>query len=682
MAKNIYNDNSLLGKSLYNLQPGVKLDQSSLGSYLTNYISTVDLVVTDGNSPDFSSVSSNSLKSNVVESTNVTVGGLSIIQANQQIVNNSIIQNTMITTSLYSSTGELATGYSVITLDVPYIYNEPDHILDSSKNEGPENFLEVKNSKFKVTGPFTFIKSIKTSIKTPTITLGYYDREESTYSKSTTLDLTTYDKGIVMERVENNNKTLDGIKFSYIGYSQNLDRFVMYKDGVYIGTDEYFYSNMDGSLNTKKGILNEYNIGRNPNTIGVMEGTSTLEVDAIYTNDIFASDHTNSRSLNLYSYDTMSINVNRANGDTNQNRNFDLHLNVGGRIIVSSEGQGTVQTSGADYIIESTTGTFINAYNPAKPTYMEVPVKIGYKSLVNVDNYLQTTYISSGVDTRNKDTMIEFGGNFTASEGIDAGSVVLIDNSITGHSDNDIHGIYSRPTINVPNNNAINNVSNLTLSAPILNLGSGSSVGTSSTIHVTGSTSNATNNYSILSSQGEVRFLGNQSSGAYMGWSDNTLNLYNSRLYINSEQSNLPILSFGKTGSFTKFYNIQRMNVDGVNELYVDGISLRILLEDNTSYTITGTIMAVQGSNTCASYKVEYCLSIRNGIKNEKCYKLNVLTCDVDVDDNEIFDLIIGYSGDESNFVIGDAFIVTGSNTNNTNTNWYGLLEITMLEKP
>ncbi len=688
MSKDIYNNSTFLGKSLYNIQPSGQVNKSALNSYLNSFIGSGD---TSGDSANqiFGIVTADIVNTNIISSLQeISVGSgglLRIVPIDQQIINDAFTYGVMVTTNLYSQQADKALGYTSIKLDVPYVYNTPDHVLISQNKEAPDNFLEISNSKFRVTGPFTNIKSTKTAFKSPTITLGYYDREESSFAGATTLDFKTYDKGIVMERVESDAKTVDGIKFSYIGYSQNLGtngRFVLYNDGKYTGTETYSYPKMDGTPSRETGVLTEYQISRNPSTIGTSEGTSVLEVDTIYTNNIIAADHTNSRKLNLHAYDTMTIGVNRAPGDTDPNKSFDLLLDVAGKIIVSSSGSsGTIQTSQNDYRIQSETGTFINAYNPDEPTYSSVPVYIGYNSLVDVNNWLRTTYISTGVTTRNADTMVEIGGNFIASDGIGAGSKLLIDGSITGDTNNDIHGIYSNPTINVPTNNSTNYVSNVTLQPATLNIGSGSSVNTSSTLHVIGATTNATHNYSILSSAGDVKFLGLQTTGASMTWSNDSLNLYNARLYVNSETSDLPVLSFGEPGSEINIFTIKRMEVDGSNELFLDGVGSRIQLADNRTYSVTGTITASQG-NAVASFEIKYCLSINNGIKTQKWYTLNEIYCDIDVTDQRIFDVIVGYSGDATLFTNGDGLTITGTNINNTNTNWYGILEITALEKP
>lgn len=682
MSKSIYGYDTL-GKSLYNLRTTGYVEGPALNNFLDNFINGITPEGGSSGSGDqiFSVLSSDISNTNIINVIDeLAIGSgnlLRIIPLNQQIINDAFTYGVMITTNLYSPQTGSALGYTSIKLDVPYVYNEPDHILVAINKEAPDNFLEVSNSKFRVTGPFTFIKSIKTSVKTPTVTLGYYDREESTFESSSTLEFKEYDKGIVMERVENDDRTLDGIKFSYMGYSQVLDRFVMYRDGQYTGTELYKYPKMDGTPSNETGILNEYNIDRNPATIGLPAGNSKLEVDTIYVNNITSSDHTNTSKLTLSSHDNMTISVNRAPGDTDPNKNFDLLFDVAGKIIVNSSGAGTIQSSTSDYRIQSETGTFINAYNSDNPNLMAVPVYIGYGSTISIDNYLKTTYISTGVSTRNIDTMVEIGGTFTASGGVGAGSKLLVDGTIIGNTDNDVYGIYSKPTIDVPaGNNFVNYVSNVTLQPPVLNIGSGSDVDTSATLHVIGATANATNNYSILSSQGDVRFLGSSTTGAYMGWSNDALNLFNSRLYIDS------VLSFGIPGTNTNFYTLKREGVNGTNELFVDGISTRIELENDTSYTITGTIMACQGTDTCASYRVEYCLSIRNGVKKEKYQRLTVIVCDIDVSDNEIFDVIVGYSGNVTNFTNGDYITVTGTNTNNTNTNWLALLEVLVLKKP
>lgn len=686
MSKDLYNGGGFLGKSLYNIQPSGKIPDSALSGFLNNFIGTVENT-SSGTAGDeiFGIITADIVNTNIINSAeeiSIGTGGLlRIIPLDQQRINDAFVYGTMITTNLYSTQGENATGYTSIKLGVPYVYNKPDMVLNPINKEAPDNFLEVANSKFRVTGPFTNIKSTKVSFKTPNITLGYYDREESGLEGSTTLDLKTYDKGIVMERVETNERDVDKIKKSFMGYSQDLGRFVMYSDAVYTGTDTYKYPKMDGSAGILTGVLEEYNIDRNPTTVGQIAGNSVLEVDTIYTNNIISADRTNTRKLNLSSYDRMQIEVSRALGDTDPDKNFDLLLNVEGKIIVnSSGGEGTVQTSQNDYRIQSETGTFINSYNPDNINYMGVPVYLGYRSMVDVDDWLRTKYISTGVTTRNRDTMVEIGGDFIAGDGIGAGSKLLIDGNITGETNNDIHTLYSKQTINVPDSNIVNYVSNVTLQPLNLNIGLNSTVSTSSTLHVIGSTSNATNNYSILSSQGEVRFMGSQSIGAYMSWSNDVLNLYNSRLIVNSETAEVPVLSFGETGGQTNYHIVKRDNVDGTNELFVNGISSRIQLEDNTTYTVRGTITASQRTNV-ASFEIKYCLSINNGIKTEKYYVLDEIYGDNDNDGNRIFDVIVSYSG-TSNFNDGDGLSFMCSNNNSTNTNWYGLIEITAISKP
>ena len=699
MSKSNASNQDFLGKSLYNIQLNnnnniqfSEANTNSLSNFLNNFISSASDNSDSTGNKIFNKVTSDVVNMNFAsvlgELTIGTEGALRIVPTDLQRINDTFINGIMLTTNFYNTQTGLATGFTSIKLDVPYVYNEPDRILNATNKEAPDNFLEITNSKFRVTGPFTFIKSTKTSFKSPIITLGYYDREESTLENSTTLNFKSYDKGLVMERVENNNKILSGIKFSFVGFKQSSGRFVMYKDGNYVGKDSYFYPKMDGTPGDELAFYKEYNIDRNPNTIGTNEGNGTLEVDTIYTNNIISSDSTNTRTLSINAYDEMTISVQRAEGDTDQNKNYDLILDVAGKIIMNSAGQnGTIQKSINDYKIQSETGVYINSYNPDYPSLISIPIYIGYESTVTIDNYLKTTYISTGVNVRNCDTMVEIGGDFISGDGIGAGSKLLIDGSITGFEENDIHGLYSKPTIIVPpsnlvNPNSVNYVSNVTLQPPNLQIGSNSEVDTSATLHIIGATDNAAHNYSILSSQGDVKFLGAQSTRAYLGWSNDSLQLYNSGLYINSESSNSPVLSFGVFGSNTNYYTLKRMNVNGTNELFIDAISARINLEDNTNYTITGTIMASQGTNICASYKVEYCLSIRDGVKYQKCYKLNVIVCDIDNEDNYIFDVIMGYSGDPASFSNNDSITVTGININNIDTNWLALLEVTSLEKP
>ena len=652
-AKDLYNNGTSFGKSLYNLQPKGEVTGSALGGFLNKFISSGE-ASTDSGSQDFGTVTADILNASYISSLNsisVGAGGLlKIVPLDQQRINDAFTFGVMVTTNMYNQQADLATGYTSIKLDVPYVYNIPDHVLIATNKEAPDNFLEVANSKFKVTGPFTMIKSTKVSFKSPNITLGYYDREESSFENASTLDFKTYDKGIVMERVEDNSKVESAIKKSFMGYSQNFGRFVMYKDAVYTGTERYGYPKINGLPGDILGTLTEYQIDRNPDTLGVIDGNSALEVDTIYTNRIIASDHTDSRSLILKSYDTMTIDVERALGDTDMSKNFDLLLNVAGKIIVSSGGSGgAIQTSADDYIIRSDTGTFINAYNPDNPLYGGVPVYIGCGSTVTIDDYLKTTYLSAGnVTSRNTDTLVEIGGDFTAVGGIGAGSKLLIDGTITGETNNDIHGIYSNLIMDVPDFNNVNYVSNTTLQPLTLNIGTGSAVDTSSTLHVVGATSNATNNYAILTSQGENRFVGSN-TGIYCSWSNDSLNLMNSRLVVNAETSTAPVITFGNPNYQTNFYELKRLNVDG-------------------------TIMA--------SFEIKYSLTICNGIKSTQSFVLNKLCGAVDSNDLEIFDVSVGYSGHDTNFVTGDGLTITGINTNSTNTNWFVIIQVSRIAKP
>lgn len=686
MSKNLYNNGSSGSKSLYGIDNSGTISASMVASILAasaNSSVTTDqfgAVASDGNKV-FGVLSADTMTGNVtavIQKLTVGTGGLlQIIPTDQVKINDALTYGVLITTNNHNTGAD--TGYTGVKINVPYIFNEPDHAPVAALSEAPDNFLDISNTKFRVSGPFTFVKSVKTSFKGPLLTLGYYDREEASFVGSTTLELKKYDKGIIMERIENNSGLLSDVKFSYMGYSQNLGRFVMYNDGVYTGTDRYYYTNKDGTLSSDQGVLTEYNVGRNPNADST--NPSTLEVDRIYTNHIVASDHTGSRSLVLNSYDTMTIGVNRFPGDTNPNRNFDLLLDVSGKIIVTSAGsQGTVQYSEHDYRIQSKTGTYINYADPSDPNYKNVPVFIGNKSTTIIDNYLQTTYISTGVLTRNGDTMVEIGGDFVAETGLGADSKLLVDGSITGHQTDNIHNIYSKPTIYVPTNSSINYVSNTTLQPSNLVLNSGSSVNTSSTLHLVGATSNATNNYSLLSSAGEIRFLGSPSTGAYMSWANDALNLYNAHIYINPQAgSTVPYLEIGTLGSKTDVYAIRRFNVDGsLQELFVDGISTQVPLLDNTSFTVTGTVEGYQTSGKIGSFKFEYCLTVNNGIKSEKWYNLNIIYCDED-SSGYIYDFMVSYSGDPVNFVSGDAITFKGTNTNSTNTNWFANLFVTSL---
>jgi hypothetical protein len=683
MSKNISNYGDFLGKSLYNLQPTIQTNNSDINDFLNNFINNSGLSGSGGSGSSgnqiFGLITSDITNTNLLNITQgVSVGTnelLRIIPIDQQIINDAFVYGVMITTNQYTAGGGLSTGYTSIKLDVPYVFNQPDHVPDIFNKEAPDNFLEISNSKFRVTGPFSFTKSIKTSFKSPNISLGYYDREESSVFGAKTLDYKTYDKGIVMERVENNNKNISDIMFSYIGYSQNLDRFVMYRDGVYTGTDTFIYPNMNGADSFETGILSEYNIGRNPDSIGLDTGISSLDIDTIYINTINSADHTNSRKLTLNSYDTMTINVSRNIGDVDIDKNFDYLLNIDGNIIINSNGDnGIFQHSINNYIIQSELGTYINT------DYTKVPIYIGNESMININNYLQTTYISTGVIEKNLYTTIEFGGNFIPTDNTNDGTILLVNGIISSNPNNNIYGILSTPTINIPQQNHVNSVSNTRLEPINLNLNTNSIVDISSTLHVVGATTNAILNYSILSSQGNIKFNGSNLTDSYLSWENDKLNLYNSSLNINS-QLNDPILNIGENGIQTQFYLLKRMNVSGINELFINNSEIdRIPIYNNKLYTISGIIQGVQLNTKICSFKIEYCLLVSNFIKTEKSFILSHLNCDLDVNSNYIFDVIIKYTGHPTNFVDGDCFTITGININGEFTNWFSNLSVTILQ--
>ena len=365
-------------------------------------------------------------------------------------------------------------------------------------------------------------------------------------------------------------------------------------------------------------------------------------------------------------------------------RNFDLELNVEGKIIVTSAGgQGTVQYSNFDYRIQSNTGTYLNAADPADSEYKEIPVYLGYQSMVEINDWGKATYLSTGVEERNTDTMVQIGGDFTAEGGVTAGSKLLIDGSITGESNNNIHAFYSNPTVYVPASNDINYVSNTTLQPQTIVLNDGSSVNTSSTLHVTGATSNASNNYAILSSDGEVRFMGSSSTGAYMSWDNDALNLYNAHIYINPQAGSfVPYLEIGTTGSQTNIYAIKRSGVDGTNELFVDGISTQVPLLDNTTYTVRGTVTGIQASGAKCSLDIYYCLTINNGIKTKEFEETRIRYCPVNDDDEYIFDVAVGFTGNATTYSSDDGLQFIGTNITSGDTNWFADIFVTILNSP
>lgn len=590
---------------------------------------------------------------------------LQFIPSDQTKINDTLTYSVLVTTNNYQLSG--STGYTSVNINIPYVFNDADHVPDAQNKEAPDNFLNIQNTKFRVSGPFSYLQSVKTAAKSPSLTLNYFDRVNASKLGSTELDLYKWETGIIAERVEQSGGP---IKFSYMGYSQQLDRFVMYRTGKYTGTTPYNYTLKNNTLSSQTGTLTEYNIDRihyDPLAFPAQDPkdlNTALEVDTIYTNTITGSDHTTTRGLTFNSYDDMIINV-TPDGINPPVGNCDLFLNTYGEIHMN-QGVGNSNSGAGSITLGST-------------------IKLGHNSTTQIDNYLQSlSYLSVGVTTQNMTTVTEIGGSFT-SPGTGIGTDVLIDGTINTSGVDDAHGLYSSPVVIIPANNltisqaGTANVSNVTLRPVDLTIGNNSAVNQSSTLHITGATSNASQNYAMLVDQGVVKFIGPNNS--YMSWDSNALNLFNANININPQPgSTVPYIQIGTRGKETNVYALtSHPDVIGQVELYVDGISTRIPLDDNTAFTIWGTITAIQNDATQGGFCIECVISVINGIKKLKWQNVKPIFVDNDNTGDTIFDLIIDYSGDPTNYVLGDAIIFLANSKNGSTTRWLGNIYVSIL---
>ena len=684
MSKDLANRNTgSQGKSLYNIGDAGSIDGSQLSTLLSQFLSGGGSVTTDqfgAVAPDgdkvFGVLSADMMTGNITAVLQkLTIGQdnlLQMIPSDLKIINDNRVYGVLITTNNMTTTG--STGYTGIDLAVPYIYDDADHVPVTDNKEAPDNFFNIKNTKVKITGPFTYIKSIKTAFTDPIITLGYYDRVDASTIGSTELTLKKYEKGIAMERVEADGGT---VKFSFMGYSQNLDRFVFYRTGQYTGTDPYRFVKKDGTPASGTGILTEYNIDRiaQDNSIGStqdpLDVTTNVDIDSLYTNTISSADHTYTRKLNINAYDDMTIKVGVDLTETSPpTRNYDFLLSTEGGLTMKSTGTGgAIYDSTQALKIRSQTSTYINADTGFG--YTAKPIYIGNGSTAQLSNYLQVLgqlqVTSSDSVAKTVNTQMEIGGSFTAQNS--TGSLFLIDGELTGSATNDTHGILSKPKFIIPptsTNSAVWNASNVTLDPPDLTIGVGASVQKSCTLCVTGASTEAVENYALYVDSGIVKFKGPNNS--YISWADDALNLYNAHIYVNPQPgSNVPYLEIGTKGKSTNIYALSRTDVIGENELFVDGLgpAVRIPIIDNTVYSITATITAGQADGKSCMFRINFTMTIIGGIKTVRQYKM-----DSDWNCDDIFDFIISHSGDATNWVTSDGFTFTGYNSNGSATRW------------
>lgn len=701
MSKDLANRNSSSqGKSLYNLADTGSLDSASLSTVL-GFLNSGSSVTTDqfgavaqDGDKVFGVLSADTMTGNittVIQKLTIGNGGLlQIIPSDQKKVNDVLTYGVLITTDQLVSTNTNI-GYTSITLNVPYKFSIPDYVPNADNREAPDNALMITNTKFRVSGPFTFIKSVKTAFTNPILTLGYYDRVDAATIGSTELTYKQYDKGIVMERIEEDQ---GDIKFSYMGYSQKLGRFTFYNTGQYVGTDTYKYLKKDGKESDESGILTEYNIDRiayDPSDVtqNINDVVTKVDIDSLYTNVISSADHTYTRKLNINAYDDMAIKVGVDSDEVSPPlRNYDFLLSSEGGISMTSTGlSGTKHHSVKKLVLESETATYINPGGTTTDASIDSkPVYIGKESKTVINNYLQSlNYLSTGISgIRNPITAVEFGGTFTAPGG-GMGSQVLLDGTINSYGKDDAHGLYSNPKIVVPPNNldlalsGTSFVSNITLSPIDLQIGEHSKVGRSSTLYIKGQTTNADENYAFYMEQGSVKWMG--PNGSYLMWEGDTLSLFNSRIFVNPQPGNTkPYVEMGQPGRQTNIYTLVSLeNVTGANELFVDAFSTHILLTDNSSFCIVCDVSALQHDGTSCHIKLNCHLTIINGIKTVKQTHNNNVHNNIDLNGENIFDFFVGFSGHSTNFAETDYLIFTGINTNGAGTKWIANTFVTIL---
>ena len=145
---------------------------------------------------------------------------LRITETEPFTVNGTLVRGVAITNS---NIEEQNNDYRSIKLIVPYMHNTPDFVPDPEKSEAPDNYFEIANTKFKVSGPLTIMKSIRTVFTSPILTVSYLDKVEASIVDSEALNSTEYDRGISFEYTTGDSTP---IKLGFYGYSMKKKRFV------------------------------------------------------------------------------------------------------------------------------------------------------------------------------------------------------------------------------------------------------------------------------------------------------------------------------------------------------------------------------------------------------------------------------------------------------------------------
>jgi uncharacterized protein Veg len=294
MEKDIHNIDKINGKTLHYSDTV----QSDLSQTISDFLKGVQNVSIQQTTSTFTNTGD-------IVGENVTVGILNVIQKFSFNGNFIMLENEDFAADTTISESPnfvlLATDNNHgMYLRVPYIYArgadafagevlEYDYVPFGQ--EPAETWLTITDSKFKVTGPFTQIKSDKVAIRDKILTVGYIDRVELSDSNFTlnledgnNIESATC-RGIDFEYIDDDNP--ETIKMGFFGYSFELDRWVLYKDVDY---------QMDGDLK------NEMKISKNS-----PDNLNKCEIDHIYTNKIYASDHTTLDYIEIMSNDYLKL---------------------------------------------------------------------------------------------------------------------------------------------------------------------------------------------------------------------------------------------------------------------------------------------------------------------------------------------------------------------------------------
>jgi hypothetical protein len=312
MEKSSHNSQSG-GKSLYNID-GVTSNAPNIGSTLADFLNSIQqpTVQKQGSS------SGGTLTDNVVAST-ITSAVLNILQTflfaqgkfqmryNSQSISPPINLDSNEYVFMYTDTNVS------LFFHTPYTYTPDTNIGSSSittsgrmgssdytdkyaANTWNEHYFKIYTSKFRVSGPWTFIESDKVSFASNVITLNYLDRYQVVTPTSSILLVDTKDRGIDFEyTVEGSTFAANPVmKLGFFGYSRNRDRWVFYKDAKYNGQVELPYTNYVRTADT----------------------INSFDLDTIYTNRIQNADHTGISTMDIYCTDELTLSVLDTHGYT------------------------------------------------------------------------------------------------------------------------------------------------------------------------------------------------------------------------------------------------------------------------------------------------------------------------------------------------------------------------------